>query len=146
MRHSVLKHNAFWLLDNIEGRVDVGEIADRLIKAEIIQDDPSDYRNYQLQQARDLIRQHRKSKQKNDDVQHELAHLFEIGEDGLRHSYYKPCGQLTAHESLQHLQYWKKRVKEDVAKLERYRDFHVEQHGRKLKRMLPRDLFDFAPA
>jgi len=146
MSQNLRKHSAFVLLDGIEGRINVDEITDLLIDAHVIEDDPDDYRSYQIMQARELIRAHRKSKQQTEDVQHELAHLFEIREDGSRDNYYKPCGQLTPQESLQHIQYWRTKVREDIGRLQRYKDFHVARHGRKLKRLLPRDLFEFADA
>jgi len=47
MTQSLRKHTAFVLLDNISDRIKIGQVTDLLIDAEVIEDDPNDYRAYQ---------------------------------------------------------------------------------------------------
>jgi hypothetical protein len=135
-RQSLRQHAAFVALDSIEGRINIEEITDLLIKVGYIENDPEDYRRLQIEEARRTVRDHRKSKARTNQVQHELANLHEIDEKGHKRYYFRPCGELNAKEAAQHLGYWNGKIEEDKAQFARYYAFHTKRHGRKLQRLL----------
>jgi hypothetical protein len=135
-RQSLRQHAAFVLLDGLRDRINIGGITDQLIGIGYIENNPDDYRRWQVEQARRTVREHRKSKARTGDIQRELVHLYEVKEDGSKTHYFHACGELTPQEAAQHLQYWEGKIAEDQEQYARYRAFHLKRHGKKLQRLL----------
>jgi hypothetical protein len=135
-RQSLRQHAAFVALDGIREKIDIDEITDLLIQVGYIEDSPDDYRRFQIEQARRTIREHRKSKLKRGEIQHELVSLYEVQEDGTKVYYWRPCGRLSAKEAAQHIRYWDNKLSEDQEQRNRYFDFHLDRHGKKFERYL----------
>jgi hypothetical protein len=141
-RQNLRKHAAFVLLDHALGRISIEEITDRLIEIGYIENDPEDYRRWQVEQARNTIRDHRKSKVKSGEIQLELGNLHETLEDGSTVHYYKHVGEMTPEEAVQHIGSWDERIAESRYQRQRYYDFHLDRHGREFQRLLGLDDLD----
>ena len=135
-RQSLREHAAFAALDNIDDKMSVEEITDLLISVGYIESSPDDYRRYQIEQARDTIRAHRKSKQRAKDIQHELANLTEQNDQGVTVHYYKPCGLLDTREAAQHVTTLRRRHLLHARIYRRHADFQFRRHGDELQRLL----------
>lgn len=128
-RQSLTKNKAFAMLDRLRAGHDIGDITGKFIDLGVISNDPGDFWQWQVEQARDLIREHRKLKQKTGEIQLELAHLYVVEDDGSKSHYFRPVGRLSTRESVQHVRYWDGRIAKDVNLRQRYFDFHAERLG-----------------
>lgn len=132
-RQNLRKNAAFALLDRLfelpDPGIDVPKLTDQFIAIGYIDSDPRDYRRLQETQARELIREHRKLKQKRGETQLELANLFTEDEAGERHHYYKPCGRLDGREAALHVNNWDHRVERDNSLRQRHFNFQYERLG-----------------
>lgn len=130
-------HSAFVYFDNLGGRaVTRTEMTDELIKRGCIEDNEEAFRRFQEEQCLAYMRRHRQSKARRGEIQLELVSLYRVNSKGEKKQYFKACGKLNPAESAQHIRYWEETVAEDVAQLDRYKEFHLGRHGKKLQKLL----------